>query len=109
MGFLLDNALYLILSQQRAKKHKLHLIFNTKSTQKKQDKNILYLNSKLNQVSVLTLLDWHLPCQVSGNGNSASNYILIFGKLFHTFKLMHVDLKPRILIASFLVAPLFNN
>ena len=41
--------------------------------------------------------------------NSASNYILIFGKLFYIHKLIHIDLKPRILIASFLLAPLLNN
>ena len=34
--------------------------------------------------------------------SSASSYILIFGKLFYIYKLIHIDLKPRILIASFL-------
>ena len=29
--------------------------------------------------------------------NSASNYILKFGKLFYIYKLIHIDLNPRIL------------
>ena len=43
--------------------------------------------------------------------NSASNYIRIFGKLFYNYKLIHIDLKSRMLIASFLllIAPLLNN
>ena len=41
--------------------------------------------------------------------NSTSNYIFIFGKLFYVFKQIHIDLKPRILIASFLLAPLLNS
>ena len=41
--------------------------------------------------------------------DSAFNYILIFGKLFYILKLIHIDLKPRLLIASFLLAPLLNN
>ena len=44
-----------------------------------------------------------------GKCNSASNYILIFGKLFHIYKLVRIDLKLRILIASFLLALLLNN
>ena len=44
-----------------------------------------------------------------GKYNSVSNYILIFGKLFYLYKLIHIDLKPRILKASFLLAPLLNN
>ena len=35
--------------------------------------------------------------------------MLTFGKLFHIYKLIHIDLKPRILIASFLLAPLLND
>ena len=38
---------------------------------------------------------------------SASNYLLIFGKLFNIYKLIHIYLKPRILIVSF--SPLLNN
>ena len=41
--------------------------------------------------------------------NSGSNYILIFGKLFHICKLVHIDWKPRILIAWFLLVQLSNN
>ena len=33
---------------------------------------------------------------------------LVFGKLFHIYKLIHIDLQPRILKASFLLAPLLN-
>ena len=39
----------------------------------------------------------------------ASNYMFIFGKLFYVYKLIHIDLKPRILIASFLLTPFLNN
>ena len=61
--------LCLISSQERANKRKLYLIVNTKSTTKKQTsyKLIIYLKSKLNQVSVSVLLDWQLLCQVSKN------------------------------------------
>ena len=41
--------------------------------------------------------------------NYASNYVLIFGKLFYIYKPIRNDLKPRILAASFLAAPLLNN
>ena len=34
---------------------------------------------------------------------------LIFGKWFYICKLIHIDLKPTILIASFLLALLLNN
>ena len=43
------------------------------------------------------------------NYNCASNYILMFGKLFHVYKLIHIDLQPKILMASFLLASLVNN
>ena len=116
MNSVLGSALLycLISSQERANKHKLYLIFNTK-----QPKIIFNLKSKLNQVFVfvLALRDYQLLCQVSENGNSASNYnyihptiyILIFWKLFHIYKLIHIDLKLRLLIASFLLASLLNN
>ena len=38
-----------------------------------------------------------------------SNYMFIFGKLYYVYKLIHIDLKPRILIASFLLTPFLNN
>ena len=42
--------------------------------------------------------------------NSASKNTLILGNLFHIYNLIHIDLKPaKILIASFLLAFLFNN
>ena len=40
--------------QERANKHKLFSIYNTKSTLK----NVFYFKSKLNQVSVIALPDW---------------------------------------------------
>ena len=100
--------LCLISSLETAKKNKLYLMFNTKSTYKnKQARNIFYLKSKLNQVSVLVLPDWsRIGYTTYQKCNSASNYILIFGKLFHIYKLIHVDLKPRILTALFLLASL---
>ena len=39
--------------------------------------------------------------------NYGSNYI--FGKLLYFYKLIDIDLKPRILIASFWLTPLSNN
>ena len=33
----------------------------------------------------------------------------MFGKLFHVYKLIHIDLQPKILMASFLLASLLNN
>ena len=41
--------------------------------------------------------------------NSASYYILIFGKLLHIYKVIHIDLKPRILIASFFISIITNK
>ena len=56
----------------------------------------------------------HLSCCYTKNirkCNSASNYIFIFVKLFHIFKLIHIKLKlrSRILIASFLLRSLLND
>ena len=73
--------------------------------------NIFYLKSNFNQVSVIALPNWQLLHQVSENAklaivtpsirkcNSASHYILTFGESFHIYKLIHIDSKPRILIA----------
>ena len=36
-------------------------------------------------------------------------YVMIFGRLFHIYKLIHIDIKPVILKASFLWASLTNN
>ena len=74
----------------RKSKHILFLIFNTKSTSK-TSKNIFSLKIKLSQVSVIVFSDWQLLCQVSKKWNSASNDILILGKLFHIYKLIHID------------------
>ena len=41
--------------------------------------------------------------------NSARNYILIFRKLFHNQKLIHIDWKPKIFVALSLLARLTNN
>ena len=77
MNSVLGSALLycLISSQERANKHKLYLIFNTK-----QPKIIFNLKSKLNQVFVfvLALRDYQLLCQVFENANFASNYIYIY-------------------------------
>ena len=43
----------------------------------------------------------------SENAKSAFSYI--FGKLFGIYKLIHIDLKPRILITSFLLTLLLKN
>ena len=81
MNSVLGSALLycLISSQERANKHKLYLIFNTK-----QPKIIFNLKSKLNQVFVfvLALRDYQLLCQVSENGNSASNYNYIHPTIY---------------------------
>ena len=41
--------------------------------------------------------------------NSVSKYILTFGKLFHTYKLFHIDQKHKILTVSVLLALLLKN
>ena len=53
-------------------------------------------------------MDWKLQTAISDikKCNSAYNYILIFEKLSLIYKLIHIDLTPRILIASFLLASL---
>ena len=51
---------------------------------------------------------WKLNTRNIWKLNSAFNYILMLGK-FYIYKLIHSDLKPRILIASFLLAPLLTN
>ena len=84
--------LCLISSQEGANKYKLFLIFNTRST------NIFYSKSKFTQVCFsLTWLGNVML--VIKKCNSASNYILI----------IHIDLKPRILITSFLLVSLLIN
>ena len=57
----------------------------------------------------LVLKLWKCNIRNIGKFNFASNYILIFGKSFYISKLNHIDLKRRILIASFLLAPLLNK
>ena len=70
---------------------------------------IIYFKRKLNQVSVYSLA-W-LPTVTTGirKCNSASNYIMIFGKYFHIYKLIHIDQKQRVLIVSLSLALLLNN
>ena len=57
----------------------------------------------------LILKIWKCNIRTIIKCNSPSNHILIFGKLFYIYKLIYIDLKPRILIASFLLAPLLNS
>ena len=40
--------------------------------------------------------------------NSASNYLSIFGKLFHIYKLIHIDLIPTKLTASMFLVLITN-
>ena len=58
---------------------------------------------------VFDLKIWKCNARNIRKCNSPSNDIIIIGKLFHIYKLIHIDLKPRILITSFLLAPLLNN
>ena len=53
----------------------------------------------------LILQIWKRNIMNSKKCNCASYYILIFGQLFYIYKLIHNNLKPRIFIASFLLAP----
>ena len=57
----------------------------------------------------LNLKMWKCNTRDIGKCNTAFNYILIFRKLFFIYKVTHIDLKPRILTATFLLAPLLNN
>ena len=57
----------------------------------------------------LILIIWKCNTRNIRKYSSASYYILVLGKLFYIYKLIHIDLKPRILIASFLLAPSLNN
>ena len=57
-----------------------------------------YLKDKLNQVSIIAFT----PAIRNAD-------ILVFGKLFPIYKLIHIDLKPRILTTSFLLARLSSN
>ena len=57
----------------------------------------------------LILETWKCYTRNIRNWNSASNYIFRPWKLFYIYKLIHIDLKPRILIASFLWTPSLNN
>ena len=54
----------------------------------------------------LILKSWKCNTRDIGRCNCASIYVLIFRKLFYIYKLIHIDLKPRILIASLLLASL---
>ena len=84
-------------------------MFKIKSTSKnKQAKNIFYLKSKLNQVSVLALLNWQMLCHVSENAILHAIIYWCYENYSIFNKLIHVDLKPKLLITSFL-APLSNN
>ena len=71
---------------------------------------ITFLFKKYIESSFCFTLAW-LAIFMPGNRefNFVSNYILIFGNLFHIYKLIHFDLKPRTLIDSFLLALLLNN
>ena len=72
--------------------------------------NHLTCHNKLRCMSCNFILKiWKCNTRNIRKCNSASNYILIFGKLFYIYKLIHIHLKPRILIPSFLLAPLLNN
>ena len=65
--------------------------------------------SDLSQQVEIWVLIWSLKYKNVNRNirkcHSTSNYILIFGKLFYLYKLIHINLKPRILIASFLLTP----
>ena len=62
----------------------------------------------MNQVSVLVLPDWKFLCQVSEMQFCIQLYNDICKKkLFYIYKLIHIHLNPRILIASFLLAIFF--
>ena len=52
----------------------------------------------------LILKSWKCNTRNIKKCDSASNYILTFGKMFHIYKLIHIALNPRILISSFLLA-----
>ena len=87
--------LCLISSQERASKDKLYLIFNSKSTLKTNKLKTFYLKRKLN-----FSLAWStIVIQGIRKCISASNDIL---KYWNIYKLTHIDLKARILIALFL-------
>ena len=63
---------------------------------------------KFNSASNLILKIWKCNTKNMTKCNARSNYILIFGKLFYIYKLIHIDLKRRMLIALFF-ASLLNN
>ena len=96
------------LIKKRNQKQTTKTKTNKQVVKNNQAKNIFYSKSKLNQVFVLALPNRQLLCRISGNAISIQLY-LKFGKLFHIYKLIHIDLKPGILIASFLLVRLLNS
>ena len=63
----------------------LSLIISIILKKKKKARNML-LKGTYNHVSV-----WQLFMPDIRKSNSASNYTLILGKLFHIYKLIHID------------------
>ena len=57
----------------------------------------------------LILKIWKCNTRNIGKCNSASIQILMFVKCFYIYKLIHINLKLRALIASFLLAPLLKT
>ena len=62
----------------------------------------------LQQVVIWSQRHEHAILEIS-KCDSVSNHLFIFRKLFYIYKLIHVDLKPRILITLTLLTPLLNN
>ena len=83
---------------RKSKQTKIFFIFKTK------------LNSKTNKIKIYFYSFVWFAIITSGirRCDSASNYVLILGKLFHLYKLIHIAEKPRILVASFLLVSLLN-
>ena len=83
--------LCLISSQERANKHKLSLTINTKSTLKIKKLETSFI-SKVNWITFLlwscVIGNYYARHQIC---RSVSNYILIFGRFFHIYKVIHID------------------
>ena len=65
-----------------------------------------HLTCRNNLSCNLILKIWKCNTRNIRKCHSASIYIFIFGKLFYIYNLIHIYLKPRILITSFLSASL---
>ena len=88
MNYLLGAILFSLNSRKSKQTKNFFELWYKINFKNQQIKNILYLKSKLNQISLIALTDWQLLRQVSKKRNSVSNYIFIFGKLFH---ISHID------------------